>query len=127
MYGDSSWSDTAGRLLISFAFLATGLCNLTRARIEDHIERMGAFGTPFPRAAFWVGIVIQFIGCALLLLDWHARAGAWCLIVFTIAATAIFHRFWSMSDATKRNVSRIILLGNTAVLGGLLLLLGIVH
>jgi len=127
MYGDWSWSDTAGRLLIAFSFLTTGLCNLTAARIRDHIERMDAFGTPFPRAAFWVGIVIQFSGCALLLLDWHARVGVWCLIVFTVAATAIFHRFWSMADASKRNVSRIILLGNTAVLGGLLLLLGSVR
>jgi len=127
MYADSSWNETAGRLLIAFCFVTTGLCNLTRARIRDHIERMAAFGTPFPRAAFWVGIAIQFIGCALLLLDWHARAGVWCLIVFTVAASAIFHRFWSMPEATKRNTSRIILLGNTAVLGGLFLLLGSVR
>jgi putative oxidoreductase len=127
MYGDSSWSDTAGRLLIVFSFLTTGLCNLTPARIRDHIERMDAFGTPFPRAAFWTGIAIQFTGCTLLLLDWHARAGVGCLIFFTVAATAIFHRFWSMPDATKRNASRIILLGNAAVLGGLFLLLGTVR
>ena len=127
MYGDSSWSDITGRLLIAFCFLATGLCNLTRARIRDHIERMAASGTPLPRAAFWIGIALQFAGCALLLADWHAKIGVWCLIVFTVAATAIFHRFWSMPDAAKRNTSRIILLGNTAVLGGLLLLLGAVR
>ncbi|MGB5080522.1 MAG: DoxX family protein [Burkholderiales bacterium] len=127
MYADSSWNETAGRLLIAFCFVTTGLCNLTRARIRDHIERMDAFGTPFPRAAFWVGMALQFTGCALVLLDWQARAGVWCLIAFTVAATAIFHRFWSMPDATRRNTSRIILLGNTAVLGGLFLLLGTVR
>jgi uncharacterized membrane protein YphA (DoxX/SURF4 family) len=47
----------------------------------------------------------------------------YCLILFTVAATAIFHRFWTM-DPAKGNISRIILLGNTAILGGLLLLLG---
>ena len=124
MYGDASWLDTAGRLLIVACFLATGLCNLTRARIKDHIERMAAFGTPAPAAAFWAGIALQFIGCALLLADWHADVGVYCLIVFTVAATAIFHRFWWMPDPAKRNISRIILLGNTAILGGLLLLLG---
>ena len=123
MYGDLSWTDTAGRLLIVLCFLATGLCNLTRARIKDHIDRMAAFHTPFPAAAFWTGIALQFAGCALLLFDWHAEIGVWCLIVFTVAATAIFHRFWSMQDPAKRNLSRIILLGNTAILGGLLLLL----
>jgi putative oxidoreductase len=123
MYGDTSWLDTAGRLLIVLCFLATGLCNLTRARIKDHIERMAAFGTPLPALAFWTGIALQFTGCALLLLDWHPEIGVYCLIVFTVAATAIFHRFWRM-DPAKGNVSRIILLGNTAILGGLLLLLG---
>ena len=123
MYGDLAWTDTAGRLLIVFCFLITGLCNLTRARIKDHIDRMAAFGTPFPAAAFWVGIALQFTGCALLLANWQAEIGVWCLIVFTVAATAIFHRFWSMQDLAKRNLSRIILLGNTGILGGLLLLL----
>ena len=123
MHSDSSWLDTAGRLLIVTCFLATGLCNLTKARIKDHIERMAAFHTPFPAAAFWTGIGLQLFGCALLLAGWHAEIGALCLILFTVAATAIFHRFWSMRDPAKRNLSRIILLGNTAILGGLLLLL----
>jgi len=124
MYGDDSWLDTAGRLLIVFAFLATGLCNLTAARVKDHIERMAAFGTPAPAAAFWTGIALQFTGCALILLDWRADIGVGCLIVFTVVATAIFHRFWTMQDPAKRNASRITLLGNTAIVGGLLLLLG---
>jgi putative oxidoreductase len=123
MYGDLSWTDTAGRLLIVSCFLITGLCNLTPARIKDHIERMALVHTPFPAAAFWIGIALQFTGCALLLAGWHAEIGVYCLIVFTVAATAIFHRFWSMPDPAKRNLSRIILLGNTAILGGLLLLL----
>jgi uncharacterized membrane protein YphA (DoxX/SURF4 family) len=123
MYGDDSWLDTAGRLLIAASFLVTGLCNLTQARIKDHVERMTAFGTPAPAAVFWIGIALQFTGCALLLLDWHPELGVYCLIVFTVAATAIFHRFWSMQDPAKRNTSRIILLGNIAILGGLLLLL----
>ena len=123
MYGDLAWTDTAGRLLIVFCFLVTGLCNLSRARIKDHIDRMAAFGTPFPAAAFWIGIALQFTGSALLLVNWHAGIGAACLIVFTVAATLIFHRFWSMQEPAKRNLSRIILLGNTGILGGLLLLL----
>jgi uncharacterized membrane protein YphA (DoxX/SURF4 family) len=124
MYGDDSWLDTAGRLLIVAGFLATGACNLTAARVKDHIERMTAFGTPAPAAVFWIGIALQFTGCALILLDWRADIGVGCLIVFTVAATAIFHRFWTMQDPVKRNGSRITLLGNTAIVGGLLLLLG---
>src|SRR5262249_14761042 len=124
MYGDVSWLDTAGRLLIVFCFLVTGACNLTRARTNDHIERMAVLGTPAPAAVFWSGIALQFTGCALLLLDWYPEIGVYCLILFTVAATAIFHRFWSNPDPVKSNISRIILLGNIAILGGPLLVLG---
>jgi uncharacterized membrane protein YphA (DoxX/SURF4 family) len=115
--------DTTGRLLIVACFLVTGVSNLTRARVKDHVDRMAAFGTPLPTAAFWLGIALQLTGCALLATGWHAELGAWCLIVFTVAATAIFHRFWRMEDPMRRNFSRLMLLNNTGVLGGLLLLL----
>jgi putative oxidoreductase len=123
MYHDASWLGTAGRLLIVFFFLVTGLCNLVPERIKDHIDRMAALRTPFPSVAFWFGITLQFAGCVLLLADWHPGIGSACLILFTVAATAIFHRFWSKRDPAQRNASRITLLGNLAVVGGLLLLL----
>ena len=123
MFHDASMLDTAGRLLVVFFFVAAGVCNLTEARIKDHIERMAALGTPLAAAAFWLGIALQFTGCALLLAGWHADIGVYCLIVFTVAATAIFHRFWRMPDPQRRNISRVMLLNNTGLLGGLLLLL----
>ena len=123
MFSDTSWLDTAGRLVIVLYFVVAGLCNLTPARIKDHIDRMAEFHTPFPAAAFWIGIALQFAGCALLLADWHAAIGVWCLIVFTVFATLIFHRFWSKPDPARRNLSRIMMLNNTGLLGGLLLLL----
>ena len=115
--------EIAGRQLIVGYFLIAGVCNLTKARIDDHIVRMRAFGTPAPAAAFWIGIAIQFAGCAMLAFDWHPALGTILLIVFTVAATLIFHRFWQKPDPMQRNVSRIALLGNIAVLGGLALLL----
>jgi len=119
----SGWLGTAGEHLIVLFFLLAGISNLTKARIADHIERMGAFGTPFPAALFWLGIALQFAGCAMIELRWHPALGVGGLIVFTVAATAIFHRFWQKSDPVQRNFSRLTLLGNTAILGGLLLLL----
>jgi putative oxidoreductase len=115
--------EAAGKWLLVFFFLASGLSNLTKARISDHINRMSAFGTPFPAAAFWLGIALQFTGCALVIADWHPALGVGCLLVFTVAATAIFHRFWQKSDPMQRNVARLTLLANIAIVGGLLLLL----
>ena len=117
------WLDIAGRQLIVLFFLVTGVSNLTKARIADHVERMAGLGVPFPATTFWLGIVLQLTGCALLLLKWHPAIGVLCLVVFTISATMIFHRFWTKDDPVQRNFSRLTLLSNMAVLGGLLLLL----
>ena len=113
----------AGKWLVVAFFLLTGLFNLTKARIADHIERMTGFGVPFPATAFWTGIAFQFTGCALIIADWHAAAGVVLLMIFTIAATGIFHRFWQKRDPVQRNFSRLAFLANAGILGGLLLLL----
>ena len=120
---DWTWIEIAGRDLIVAFFVIAGLCNLTRARIQDHIDRMIAFKTPAPVFLFWFGIGLQFSSCALILADWHAELGVAGLIVFTVVATAIFHRFWQMQDPAKRNGMRLGLLNNIAIVGGLLLLL----
>ena len=68
---------TPGIELSGKVALVTGICNLTKARIKDHIDRMAAVRTPFPAAVFWIGIALQFTGCALLLADWHAEIGVY--------------------------------------------------
>ena len=122
-FADATWIGAAGRLLIVFFFLAAGLGNLTPARIRDHVERLAEFGVPFPAAAFWFGMALQFTGCALVLAGWHADVGVIFLIVFTVLANALFHRFWTATDPARRNTLRILLLNGIAIVGGLLLLL----
>jgi putative oxidoreductase len=117
------WLDSVGRALFVAYFLIAGLCNLAPHQVRSHVERMRDLGTPLPAVAFWTGLAIQFTGCALLLTERFAAVGALCLLVFTIAATAIFHRFWQFTDPQRRNASRINLLNNTGVAAGLLLLL----
>jgi putative oxidoreductase len=120
---DASWLDTAGRLLIVGFFLAAGAYNIRPARSRDHISRLAGIGVPLPAAAFWSGMALQFTGCALVLTGWRADIGVLCLIVFTIAANALFHRFWTVTDPTRRNTLRLMLLNGIAIVGGLLLLL----
>jgi uncharacterized membrane protein YphA (DoxX/SURF4 family) len=125
MYG-GSWIEIAGRLLLVAFFVVAGLFNLTPGRIKDHVDRMAALGVPLPAAAFWFGIALQFAGCVLLLADWPPGIGAGCLIVFTVVANAIFHRYWLVTDPARRNVTRLLLLNGIAITGGLLLLLAAV-
>lgn len=123
MLNDTPLMDLIGRALIVGYFLVAGLCNLAPHQVRSHIDRMRDLGTPLARYAFWLGLAIQFTGCALLVTQRHALLGAWLLLFFTIAATVIFHRFWNFTDPQRRNVGRINLLNNVAISGGLVLLM----
>jgi uncharacterized membrane protein YphA (DoxX/SURF4 family) len=120
---DASLLDSAGRLLIVALFLILGIRNLTGWHAEDHIKRLGLNGCPMPRAAFWTATALEFIGCALVLLNWHPAVGVTCLLVFTMLASGFMHRFWETSDLARRIPQQNGLCANLAVVGGLLLLL----
>jgi putative oxidoreductase len=114
----------AGRLILGGYFLLAGIVNLvTPGSIKDHIDRMRGFGTPLPAAAFWCGMVLQFVGAALVLSGARVDIGALCLIAFTVLATAIFHRFWQRTDPVQKRIARLFFMANAAIVGGLLLLL----
>ena len=123
---DPSWMVTAGKWMLATLFLVAGTLNLSPARIKDHIDRTTGFGVPLPAVAFWTGIAMEFVGCALLLSGWHAQIGIGLLIAFTAIAGSIFHRFWRVDDPMRRQSLRIAALNNIAVIGGLLVLLHVV-
>jgi len=113
----------AGQILLGGYFLLAGIVNLvTPGSIQDHIDRMRGFGTPWPAVAFWCGIVLQFVGACLVLAGVRVEIGAYCLIAFTVLATAIFHRFWQRTDPVQKRLGRLFFMSNAAIVGGLLLL-----
>lgn len=120
MLFDTTWLGTAGRTLIVLSFVVAGLYNI--AGRTNHIARLKAFNVPFPPLAFWFGMTVQFIGCLLIVTQWRPDLGALCLIAFTVAATLIYHRFWTKEDPAQRTVSRITMVGNVAIIGGLLMI-----
>jgi uncharacterized membrane protein YphA (DoxX/SURF4 family) len=120
---DASWLDTAGRLLIVAFFVIVWLRNLSSHHVEDHVKRLTHFKAPMPRVAFWAGMVLDAVGCVLLLANWHPAIGALCLIVFTVLASLLLLRFWEMDDPMKRTGMQNGFLANVGVVGGLLLLL----
>jgi putative oxidoreductase len=121
-YQDASWLDTAGRLLIVAFFLAVGLRNLQKVHIDDHVARLTKFKAPFPKLAFWIGQTMEFVGCALVLLNWYPAIGVGLLLVFTVVASALLLRFWEV-DGPMRTGMQNGMLANVGIVGGLLLLL----
>src|SRR6476620_6573363 len=89
---DASLLDTAGRLLIVALFLIIGIRNLQKFHVDDHIARLTKFKAPLPKVTFWVGQTMEFVACAMILLNWHADIGVILLIVFTVVASLLLLR-----------------------------------
>lgn len=124
MYADHTPLQAAGQLLLAFAFLATGVRN-AGWKFQQHADRMTAYGVPQPRLALQAGFVLQFLGGFLLALDLWRALGAALLILFTVLASAIFHRWWLVPDPLLSHLHLSNLIVNCGVVGGLLLVAAI--
>jgi len=111
----------AAQLVMGGFFLFQGIKNV--GRWTTNVGRMAALGIPKPPLCLTIGFAIQFAGTILVLLDWHATIGAALLMLFTVLATSVFHRFWRMTDPVRAEYHFLLLTYNVFVIGALLLLL----
>ena len=112
-----------GQLCLAFLFLATGIIN-AGWKFQQHLDRMIDAGLPLAKPALIIGFAMQFVGGAMLALDYNVSLAALILIVFTAAATAIFHRWWTIEDPLRRHLALSFVFNNIGIVGGLLLLMG---
>lgn len=66
-------------------------------------------------------ILVQLGGSLLILVGRAAWLGAGALAVFTVLATLIAHRFWTMTDPVMRFQNQNIFFEHIAIVGGLML------
>ncbi len=122
MYAEHSNLQIAGQLLMAVLFLGTGVINSTM-KVKQHVDRMAASGIPRAKLVLWIGFAMQYVGGLSVAFDYRVDIGAPLLIVFTIIATAIFHRFWEVEEPLRRHMHQSFIFSNCAVVGGLLLLM----
>lgn len=119
MYADHSIPHAAGQIIIAVYFIWMGLKNI---KLWDmNVNRIKAQGLPAVPCLL-LGFTIQFSGALLLLADWHTSIGAVLLMIFTILATGLHHRFWQMEDPMIRTYHFLLMTNNICIFGGLLLL-----
>jgi len=121
-YENHTTLEIIAQLMIATLFVGTLLINAT-TKVKQHADRMAAMNLPMPYVTLWAGFALQAVGGAMVAADWHTDIGAIILIVFTVLASAIFHRFWLMDDPLRRHMHLSILFSNIAVVGALLLLI----
>jgi putative oxidoreductase len=110
------------RLLLAMIFLASAIGNKI-PQFSQTAAYMASEGVPNPKFALFGAIGLLLLGGLSLIAGAWTRLGAGFLFVFLAAATYYFHDFWTVADATSRQLQTIQFMKNLAIGGGLLSLI----
>ncbi len=108
-----------GRLLMAALFLPAGISKI--AGFAGTVGYIASKGAPLPEAAAIIAIIVEVGGGLALILGFKARWAALALALFTLAATLMFHNYWTL-PADQQMVQQLMFMKNIAVIGGLLTL-----
>lgn len=109
-----------GRILLSLIFLASAAYQINSW--EATSDQMEDEGILRPEVLLPAAVVLEIGGGLLLLLGVRARYAAFALMVFLVPATVIYHDFWQYTGP-EQQAQLIQFLKNTAILGGLIVVL----
>lgn len=104
------------RLLLGAIFLWSGFGKLTA--LSGFTAGMEAAGVPMASVMAPLGAAVEFLGGLAIMLGAWTRLAALAVIVFTIVATLIAHRFWAVAPE-QAQMQTVQFMKNLAIVGGL--------
>ena len=107
----------AGRALFSAIFIASGFMHFSASTINY----AAAQGVPLAGIAVPLAGLIAIAGGLSILLGFHARLGAWLIVLFLVPVTFTMHQWWAITDPAVRAVQQALFMKNIAMMGGALL------
>jgi putative oxidoreductase len=110
-----------GRIILGLFFVIAGIRNFLR--LSDRFKLATNYGWTLPPAVTVLGFVTQFLGGLSLVIGIGAQWGATALVLFLVAATALFHNFLLFKDE-ERQPHLYFTLVNCALVGYCLLVIG---
>jgi putative oxidoreductase len=110
----------AGRVLMGWIYVESGWRKLTG--MDAFIASLVRRDVPYATVLGWIGAPLEFLGGLALLLGAWTRCAAVAMIVFTIVATLIGHRYWEITDLAVRRMQQSHFAKNVTIIGGLILL-----
>jgi putative oxidoreductase len=111
-----------GRILIAALFAESAMGKITSFKMMVNYAKANGVtgGTEFLVIA---STILEIVGLILLIIGYKIEIGAIALLIFMIPVTLIFHAFWKYTGMDMTN-QMIHFMKNTAVIGGLLFVLG---
>jgi putative oxidoreductase len=112
----------AGRILLVALFVFSGATKLfdvsgTAAHIQSK-------GLPAPAALAATAGLVEALCGLMVIIGWRTRIALIALILFTCAATIMFHDFWNYAGREMIN-QMLHAFKNVAMIGGMLVLFGV--
>jgi putative oxidoreductase len=107
----------AGRVLMALLFAYFGYMKLMN--FGGTVGYFTKWEFPMPQAAAAVAVIFELAGGLLLIVGWKTRWVAWALVLYTVIATAVAHRFWTYEAAQAFNQTSHFF-KNVSIVGGLL-------
>src|SRR5881396_2628191 len=107
-----------GRILYSLIFAMTPLGHFS----SQYIAYAAQQGVPLASLLVPLSGVIAFAGALSVAFGYHARAGAWLLVLFLVPVTLMMHNFWAVTDPTMHGMQLAMFMKNVSMLGGALLI-----
>jgi putative oxidoreductase len=119
MFSNDTWMPLVGRVLVALIFLMSAYGKIVG--YAGTAQYMAAAGMPMVQVLLPLAIVAELVGALMVIAGYQARLGALALIGFTVVATLVFHRFWSLTgmDAYMQQIQ---FMKNLGLIGGLLLI-----
>lgn len=108
----------AGRALFSAIFIISGF----RSFASSTIGYGASHGVPLANILVPLSGLLAIAGGLLILLGFHARVGAWLVVLFLVPVTFTMHQFWNITDPAMRGAEQANFTKNIALLGGALLI-----
>lgn len=112
-----------GRVLFGGFFIMNGWNHFAKLAMMKGYT--ASKGVPMPAVAVVVTGLMLALGGLSILFWWYLTIGAWLLIIFLIPAAFIFHDFWKVTDPQQKMMQMLMFMRNIALVGALLILLGL--
>ena len=107
-----------GRLCFALTFLIMGAGHFAK----QAIAYAAAQGVPLASVAVPLSGLLAVVGGLSILLGYHARIGAWLIVLFLVPVTFMMHKFWTVTDPMMMQMQMAMFMKNISMLGGALVI-----
>jgi putative oxidoreductase len=107
-----------GRILFALIFVTAGFAHFSKAEI-GYAE---SAGVPMASIAVPLSGIIAIVGGLSIALGYHAKWGAWLIVLFLVPVTIALHAFWKVTDPQMVQMQQAQFFKNVSMLGAALLI-----